>query len=180
LGKVTSQMGRMEPQRHRLAHRRAVALQQAALLSHNQNHMAAHELAVLLAESGQLAESQELLLRVSTHRPNATVYANLAQVQQRMGLIEESKIGHALAMQLGHQESGGIGPIRWISPEEFNRTGDESIRSVPPSGAGQSPLTRRPRYNQRTALVSSPLRSSRPIPSQRSMPRPTNSTPNWR
>ncbi len=176
LGKVTSQMGRMEPQRHRLAHRRAVAFQQAALMSHGQNHMAAHELAVLLAESGQFAAAQELLLKVSTHQPNATVYANLARVQQRLGLTEQANIGHALAVQLARQGAGGASPIRWIAPEDFIRTGGGPVQVTPTPGNGKLPMTRRPRYDQRTAQA-----PSSPAPSQAAA-QPTGSTtpPNWR
>ena len=56
LGKLDSQLGRIEPQ-HPQADRRAFALQQAALLARDDNHLAAHELGVLLAESGHYVEA---------------------------------------------------------------------------------------------------------------------------
>jgi len=180
LGKVTSQMGRMEPQRHRLAHRRAMAFQQAALLSHSQNHLAAHELAVLLAESGHYTTAHELLLKVSTHQPSSTVYANLAQVQQRLGLTEQAGIGHALAMQLARQGAGPASPIQWVAPEEFNRTKGDSVRSNPPPGAGAVPMTRRPRYDKRTAQA--PATSPEPAQPSKVTSRPADTTPmpSWR
>lgn len=175
LGKVTSQMGEMEPQRHRLAHRRAVAFQQAALMSHSQNHLAAHELAVLLAESGHFAAAQDLLLKVSMQEPNATVYENLAQVQQRMGLTEQAKIGHALAAQLARQGAGSASQIRWLAPEEFIRTSGGPAQLTPSPGNGALPMTRRPRYNRRTAMA-----PSSPAPSPRTRPAGSTPQPNWR
>lgn len=154
LGKVTSQMGVTEPERHRLAHRRAVAFQQAALLAHDQNHLAAHELAVLLAESGHFAEAQNLLLQVAAGQPNATVYENLAQVQQRMGLAEQAELGRSIAAQLASQGAvGGAGSIQWVAPEAFIRAGGEPAQVAPTPGDGSLPLTRRPQHSRRTAMT---------------------------
>ena len=176
LGKITSQLGRLEPQRHRLAHRRAVAIQQAALLSHGENHLAAHELAVLLAESGQFAAAQELLMKVSTHQPNATVYQNLALVQQRMGLTEQAQVGHTLAAQLARQGAGKPSPVRWITPEEFVRTKGNSVPATAQPNTGKQPMTRRPRHDQRTAWA--------PVATEHAPQRPAtsveSSTANWR
>ncbi|MGI9427291.1 MAG: hypothetical protein ACR2NM_01445, partial [Bythopirellula sp.] len=66
LGKLSSQLGHAEPEKHRLADRHAMAYQQASLLAHNQNYLAAHELGVLLATSGHYTESQQLLQQVAT------------------------------------------------------------------------------------------------------------------
>ena len=182
LGKVTSQMGRLEPLRHRLAHRRAVTFQQAALLSHNQNHLAAHELAVLLAESGHFPEAEELLLKVSTHQPNPTVYANLAHVQRRMGLTEQATVGQALAAQLAQQGAGRASPVQWIAPEEFNRTRGESVQVSPRPGSGAVPMTRRPRYDQRTASAPSTTAPSTPAAPSKVTSRPVGPipSPDWR
>jgi tetratricopeptide (TPR) repeat protein len=151
LGKVTSQMGQTEPDRNRLAHRRAVAFQQAALLAHNQNYFAAHELAVLLAESGHLAEAEILLKQVAARQPNPTIYRNLAQVQQRMGRSQQAANSRALATQLAGQNSGGSGQIRWVGPEAFGMA-----QAAPPRMVGPMPAPSQPPYDQRTAMTPPP------------------------
>ena len=97
LGKIHSQLGRLEPQRYRLASRRSIAYQQAALLAHYDNHLAAHELGVLLADSGHLVEAQQLLLQVASQEPNAMVLNNLARVQEKMGIPEQAAARRAQA-----------------------------------------------------------------------------------
>ena len=161
LGKVSSQMGQLEPDRNRLAHRRAVAFQQAALLAHNQNYLAAHELAVLLAESGYFAEAEDLLKQVVIRQPNATVYRNLAHVQQRMGRGQQAANSRALAAQLAGQNSPGASQIRWVGPEAFGQA-----QAGPTQLGGALPMAPRPPYDQRTAMAPPPRQMQKygPIP----------------
>ena len=119
LGKLSSQLGRVEPEQHRLANRQAVAYQQASLLAHNQNYLAAHELAVLLATSGHYAESQQLLLQVASRAPNAVVYRNLARVQQQLGQPTRALANREHARQLASQGATGTDNVQWVSPEQF-------------------------------------------------------------
>lgn len=155
LGKVTSQMGQTEPERNRLAHRRAVAFQQAALLAHNQNYFAAHELAVLLAESGHLVESENLLKQVASRRPNPTVYRNLAHVQQRIGRTQQAAYNRALATQMAGRSTLGSGQIRWVGPESFG-----TAQVAPSQLGGPVPAASQPPYDQRTAMT--PPRAAQP------------------
>jgi len=122
LGKLNSQLGKEEPGRHPLAHRRAIAFQQAALLAHNQNHLAAHELAVLLAGSGHLVEAERLLSLVATREPNAIVYRNLAHVQQKMGNLPRAAASRAVAERLARQGASGNNHVDWLSPQQFARS----------------------------------------------------------
>lgn len=168
LGKVTSQMGKSEPDQNRLAQRQAVAFQQAALLAHHYNHLAAHELAVLLAETGHFAEAHRLLAQLAIHQPQETVFRNLAHVQQRLGLAQQSANSLARADQLARQNPAASRGVRWISPQEFSRPG-----SRVPSFAEKSvaPISRRPQHDRRTAMA--PSQSAMPVP----MPPPART---WR
>jgi len=154
LGKIHSQLGKIEPQRHRLASRRAIAFQQASLLAHHQNHLAAHELAVLLADSGHLAEAQQLLLQVAAYEPNAIVYRNLALVQDQSGRADQAAAYRAQAALLASQGASGTRQVPWIAPDEFARIGS----------LGQN----RPRYAQASARTPPPTAHA---PSSQSTPR---------
>jgi tetratricopeptide (TPR) repeat protein len=149
LGKVNSQLGKLEPERHRLAERRAIAFQQAALLAHNQNHLAAHELAVLLAQSGHYGEAEHLLLQVAAREPNPVVYRNLAHVQEKLGDYETAQANRRQAAQLTGQGVGGAQHVAWVSPEEFARTGG---RSGVVATAAAAPVTGVPLPGQRAPL----------------------------
>lgn len=119
LGKLNSQLGRVEPEKNRLADRHAIAYQQAALLAHNQNYLAAHELGVLLATSGHYAESQQLLLHVASREPNAVVYRNLARVQEKLGQPALALANRDHARQLSKQGVTGTNNVQWVSPNQF-------------------------------------------------------------
>ncbi len=161
LGKVTSQMGKAEPDQNRLAQRQAVAFQQAALLSHHQNHFAAHELAVLLAETGHFAEAHRLLYLLATHQPQETVYRNLAHVQQRLGLAQQSANSLARANQLAQQSPTASRGVRWISPQEFSRPGIRLPSFAERPAGFATPVTLRPQYDRRTAMT--PPRAAAPV-----------------
>lgn len=139
LGKLTSRLNKVEPEKLRLAHRRAVAYQQAALLAHNQNHLAAHELAVLLADSGHYVEAEQLLIQVIPREPNAIVYRNLARVQEKMGQTQNAVANRNYAHQLIRQGAGGLSNVQWVSPQNFARTGGSPTRFA--SAATLPPVT---------------------------------------
>lgn len=119
LGKLNSQLGDVEPEQHRMATRRAVAFQQAALLAHNQNYMAAHELGVLLAETGHLAEAWQLLDQVARREPNAIVFRNLARVHDELGQTAFANECRVHADQLARQGRGPVAQVAWVSPQQF-------------------------------------------------------------
>lgn len=119
MGKLNRQLGLVEPETHRLADRRAIAYQQAALLAHNQNHLAAHELGVLLASSGHYAEAQQLFQQVAAREPNAVVYRNLARVQEKLGQTSTALANRDQARQLARQGATGTNDVQWVSPDRF-------------------------------------------------------------
>jgi len=133
LGKLATQLGQVEPEKHRLAQRHAIAFQQAALLSHNENHLAAHELATLLADAGHFVEAEKLLRRVAARDPNAVVLRNLALMQQKLGLPQQAIANRALAIQQAQNGASGTNNVQWVSPQEFSRSGGfaPSVPSAP-------------------------------------------------
>lgn len=140
MGKLNSQLGRVEPDKNHLADRRAIAFQQAALLAHNQNHLAAHELGVLLASSGHLAEAQQLLTQVAAREPNAIVFRNLARIQDQTGQSAEAVASRDYARQLTQQGATGTNNLQWVSPTQFAETSGQAPRYV----AAQQPPVNRP------------------------------------
>ena len=144
LGKVTSQVGQSEQSKHRLAHRQAVAFQQASLLAHNGNYYAAHELAVLLAQSGHYRQSHELLCQLASQRPSPMVFRNLSRVQGRLGLTTEAGHSQALAESFSAPSPHGGNRIKWMSPDQFGRSSGAGSQMVPQSVAGRSPAPHTP------------------------------------
>ncbi|MCC6493506.1 MAG: hypothetical protein IT424_10840 [Pirellulales bacterium] len=124
LGKLYSQLGRMEPDRCPLADRRAFALQQASLLARPDNHLAAHELGVLLAESGHFDESEFLLAQVATRQPHPIVLRNLARVQRKLGREQAAQLSDRRAEQLASQNAAPDGPVVWVPPGTLAQSGN--------------------------------------------------------
>jgi len=133
LGKLSSQLGSLEPDKHRMASRRAVAYQQAALLAHSENYLAAHELGVLLAETGHLPEAQNLLLQVARQQPNAVVYRNLARVQEELGYVAQAEAFREEATRLAQSGSGNPAAVEWVSPHAFSHRDGMQTGSTPTS-----------------------------------------------
>jgi len=142
LGKLATQLGQVEPEKHRLSQRHAIAFQQAALLAHNQNHLAAHELATLLADAGHFAEAERLLQQVASRDPNAVVLRNLSLMQEKLGLAQQSIANRALANQMAQQGASGTNNIQWVSPQDFSRTGGAASLARQPQRAIAQPVWR--------------------------------------
>jgi len=123
LGKLSTQLGHVEPEKHRLSQRQAIAFQQAALLAHRENYLAAHELATLLADAGHFIEAEKLLRHVALRDPNAVVLRNLSLVQKKLGLTRQATLNSALANQMAQRGASGTNNVQWISPQNFSRTG---------------------------------------------------------
>ena len=160
LGKIQGQLWKLEPGRHRLARRRAIAYQQAALLAHPDNYLASHELGVLLAGSGYLAEAERLLLGVASQHPHPTVFRNLAKVQEDLGKTQQASANRTRAQQQAQPSVAGRPQVQWISPDAFARIGD-------PHPASESLAKNVP--------ARQPNQSRPPQPQ-----RPSQSYPNWR
>ncbi len=139
LGKLQSQLGRVEPSRNPIAAERAVALQQAALLSREDNYLAAHELGLLLAEAGRLDRAEAILAGVATQQPNAVVLRNLAAVQGRLGQHHLAQHSLAQAEALTRAGRGGAGGVQTLTPEQFAQTSTrpQNHRSTAPASTPQ-------------------------------------------
>ncbi len=135
LGKLHKQLGELEPQRHRLAARRALAYQQAAVLAHRENHLAAHELAVLLAEAGHLLDAKRMLEQVAQREPNATVLENLARVDGELGHLQLAAARQRQAERLARQGLTGKQEPQWVAPQQFAQLAAEPhVYRVPARG----------------------------------------------
>ncbi|NOZ39710.1 MAG: hypothetical protein GXP24_05730 [Planctomycetes bacterium] len=150
LGKLNSQLGRVEPEKNRLADRHAIAYQQAALLAHNQNYLAAHELGVLLATSGHFAEAEQLLKHVAAREPNAVVYRNLSRVQEKLGQSDQALGSRDHARQLGRQGVTGTNNVQWVSPDQFVQG---AMSKIPRYTAAQRPMAQRPPAPPQSQLI---------------------------
>ena len=122
LGKLHSQLGRVESEQHPLADRYAYAYQQAALFAHDGNHLAAHELGVLMAQSGHLQEAEDLLQQVAAREPHPQVLLNLVKVQTRLGRTDAAAQTRAAAQQTRARYASTNG-IYWVAPSAFARAG---------------------------------------------------------
>jgi hypothetical protein len=124
LGKLYSQLERVEADKHPLADRKAFALQKAALLAREDNHLAAHELGVLMAESGHYAESEYVLNQVAMREPHPVVFRNLARVQRKLGLTQLADASEWQAQALAARDANSSGNVMWVAPNDLARTGD--------------------------------------------------------
>ncbi|NOY29994.1 MAG: hypothetical protein GXP28_07385 [Planctomycetes bacterium] len=143
LGKLATQLGQVEPEKHRLSQRHAIAFQRAALLAHNGNHLAAHELATLLADAGHFAEAEHLLRQVASRDPNAVVLRNLSLMQEKLGLAQQALANRALAGQMAQRGASGTNNVQWVSPQDFSRSGGvASFARQPQRGPVAQPVWR--------------------------------------
>lgn len=131
LGKLYSQLGRVEPEQHPLATRIAYSYQQASLFAHNGNHLAAHELGVLMAESGHYAQAENLLTQVASREPHPEVLKNLAKVQGALGRVEAAAATEAQAdaMRAHYASTNGV---QWVPPSAFSQGGSASFHQPQP------------------------------------------------
>lgn len=122
LGKLHSQLGKLEPEQHPQAQRQAYAFQQAALMAHSNNHLAAHELGVLMAEAGHYQEANDLLNQVVQQQPHPTVLRNLARVQKELGQQQVAVAMRQRAREMERQ-SGVVNGVAWVTPDAFSALG---------------------------------------------------------
>ncbi|MEQ8209439.1 MAG: hypothetical protein RH917_06365 [Lacipirellulaceae bacterium] len=122
LGKLHSQLGKLEPEQHPQAQRQAYAFQQASLMAHSNNHLAAHELGVLMAEAGHYQEAGDLLNQVVQRQPHPTVLRNLARVQKELGQQQVAVAMRQRAREMERQ-SGVVNGVAWVTPDAFSALG---------------------------------------------------------
>jgi hypothetical protein len=141
LGKVYSQLGKIEPEAYPQADRCAFALQQAALLARDDNHLAAHELGVLLAESGHYIEAEYLLAQVAATQPHPVVFRNWARVQRKLGQEHLAVMSEQQAQSLAARHAGG-GVVTWVPPGVLTQTGDALAPAAGAHTANNAPAPR--------------------------------------
>jgi hypothetical protein len=163
LGKLYSQLGRVESEKYPQADRCAFALQHAALLARDDNHLAAHELGVLLAESGHFVESEYLLSQVAAKQPHPVVFRNLARVQRKLGREQVADGSEQQAQFLASRQTAQSGNVVWVSPQVLAQTGDALAPTTPLASiaAQASPPQPRPAA---TEVVRAPVRNVTRLP----------------
>lgn len=107
------------------AGRKSTVLFQAAVDAHAKNYLAANELGVGLARAGRI-EQAAAVLRTAASQPGAiaTVHANLAAVERRLGNepIALAAMQASQALAASEQTAGEVSRrhgIEWVSPEAF-------------------------------------------------------------
>lgn len=117
------------------ATRQGMTMYRAALVAHPRNHLAANELGVLLARSGRYDQAATALDWAAQLAGTATIYHNLAKVQQQRGQMALAAAAQAQADRLAMLErsSGEVSRrhgIEWVSPQDMARVSD-SHQSTP-------------------------------------------------
>jgi hypothetical protein len=163
LGKLYSQLGRVESEKYLQADRCAFALQHAALLARDDNHLAAHELGVLLAESGHFVESEYLLSQVAAKQPHPVVFRNLARVQRKLGREQLAAASEQQAQFLAGRDAAQSGNIVWVSPQVLAQTSDALTPSTTPAPITAQPSPTQPRPAA-TEVVRAPVRNVSRLP----------------
>ncbi len=96
----------------------------AAVTSHPENYLAANELGVRLAKSGHYASAQQMLRHAANQPSNATVYENLAAVEQAMGNHQEAtrlanNAENIAQRERANNEISRRHGVSWVSPQAF-------------------------------------------------------------
>lgn len=141
------------------AGRKSLVMYRAAVDTHSQNYLAANELGVRLARVGRYDQACDVL-RKAAAQPTAiaTVHANLAAIEARLGHAGAAVIAQQQSDQLAQQEraSGAVSRrhgVQWVSPDAFRRA-DPHVASyaAPAATAPASPVA----YEQPTPQAESP------------------------
>ncbi|MEX2169457.1 MAG: hypothetical protein WD851_09100 [Pirellulales bacterium] len=111
------------------ATRQSMTMYRAALVAHPRNHLAANELGVLLARSGRYDHAATALDWAAQLAGTATIYYNLAKVQQQRGQMALAAAAQAQADRLAMLErsSGEVSRrhgIEWVAPQDMARVSD--------------------------------------------------------
>lgn len=140
----------------------------AAVTSHPENYLAANELGVRLAKSGHYESAQSVLRHAAKQPSNATVYENLAAVEQALGnQAEATKLANT-ARQVAQREYANNEVSRrhgvtWVDPKAFqsgnptnNPLAAETVSQSPPqtqaSATQPTPQPQEPRSTWRQAI----------------------------
>ncbi|MEO1496434.1 MAG: hypothetical protein AAFV43_04715 [Planctomycetota bacterium] len=135
LGKTYARVDAQTDDPH--AGRKCLVMHRAALAAHASNHLAANELGVRLAMAGRY-EQARVALHAAARQPGAaaTVYDNLARVEQRLGGASAAQQAATAARSVARAESatGEVSRrhgVQWVSPAQFG--GHAPALAPPPS-----------------------------------------------
>lgn len=141
--------------------RHSMTMYRAALVAHPRNHLAANELGVLLARAGRYEQAATSLEWAAQLAGTATIYRNLAVVQNNRG--EKALAANARAqserLALLERTSGEVSRrhgVQWVAPQDMARVSD-SDQPTPqpaPTATAEKPVTAAPK--QRSPIVPAP------------------------
>jgi len=147
LGKLYASNSQNDPSSSAMRNARSMTMYQASLEASPMNYRAANELGVLLAQYGRFDDAKEMLIHAVSTYPEPIAWKNLAFVHERLGetkLAEladkESKIAAEELAQRKTSAAGG--PIQWVEPETFVRTGGNAQEFV--DSASEQPVEQQP------------------------------------
>ena len=111
--------------------RKSLTMYRAAVGAHGQNHLAANEAGVLLARAGRYRQAAPLLELAAQLGNASATHRNLAFVHQKLGDTQLASTHQQIATYLSQREiaQGKLSAergIAWISPDQFNRTGQQT------------------------------------------------------
>ncbi len=115
------------------AGRKSLVMYRAAVDTHTENYLAANELGVRLARDGRYEQASQVL-RKAASQPTAiaTVHANLAAIENRVGRPQAAVIAQNQSEQLAQQEraTGEVSRrhgVQWVDPQVFRRAGPTGV-----------------------------------------------------
>lgn len=127
------------------AGRKSLVMYRAATDTHGENYLAANELGVTLARNGRYEQASEVL-RQAASQPTAiaTVHANLAAIENRLGRSQQAVVAQDYSEQLAQQEraAGDVSRrhgVQWVNPEAFRRAGPPGL-ATPQQPIAQQPV----------------------------------------
>jgi hypothetical protein len=143
LGKIHARWAETEENKL-VAMRHSMTMYRAALVAHPRNHLAANELGVLLARSGRYDQAAAPLEWAAQLAGTATIYRNLAVVQQNRGELALAAEAKAQADRLAMLErtSGEVSRrhgVQWVAPQDFARVSDALLSAPPPESTVDTP-----------------------------------------
>jgi hypothetical protein len=120
--------------------RHSMTMYRAALVAHPRNHLAANELGVLLARAGRYEQAAVALEWAANLAGTATIYRNLAIVQNNRG--EKALAATALAqserLAALERTSGEVSRrhgVQWVAPQDMARASDSDKPAPHPAPA---------------------------------------------
>lgn len=118
------------------AGRKGTVMFRAAVNTNTENYLAANELGVRLARAGRYQQASKVL-RQAASQPSAiaTIHANLAAVEQRIGNDQTAALAKSHSEQLAQSEraSGQVSRrlgVEWVAPDQFRRGAPQQVAAA--------------------------------------------------